>query len=140
MAPRDPGEQDEHDRVEADTVIHARTATTRIRRMLWEQRLDRLPQLVPHPPNRARHRHLLAGLCHPEGSTGLVKALPSGVLRQVLSQTDLGRRSLPPRPGLNIHPNRPEAIRQLSGVRRAEAPERAVHGSLGITREFTLIG
>src|ERR1039458_9836631 len=37
MAPGDPCEQDEHDRVETDTVIHARTVTARIRRMIREQ-------------------------------------------------------------------------------------------------------
>jgi hypothetical protein len=66
MPPRDPREQHEHDRVETHTIIHTRTPATRVLRTLREQRLDRLPQLVPHPPNRARHRHLLAGLCHPE--------------------------------------------------------------------------
>lgn len=56
MPPRYPREKHEHDRVEAHTIIHTRTPATRVRRMLREQRLDRLPQLVPHPPNRARHK------------------------------------------------------------------------------------
>jgi hypothetical protein len=83
MAPSDPGEQDEHDRVEADTVIHSRTAAAGIGRMLGDQRFHRFPQLVPHPPNRARHRHLLAGLCHPESSPRDADILPSGAVRQL---------------------------------------------------------
>src|ERR1035437_2124189 len=82
MPPGDPSEKNEHDRVETHTVIDTRTAATWIRRMIREQRLHRLPQLVPHPPHRAspppppppppphpptraRHGHLLTGLCHP---------------------------------------------------------------------------
>src|ERR1019366_3488532 len=53
MPPRDPREQHEHDRVEAHTIIHTRTPATRIQRTLREQRPNRLPQLVPHPPPRA---------------------------------------------------------------------------------------
>jgi hypothetical protein len=38
MTPGDAGEQDEHDRVETDTVIDTRTATARIGRALGNQR------------------------------------------------------------------------------------------------------
>jgi len=85
VPPRDPREQHEHDRVEAHTIIHTRTPATRVRRMLREQRLNRLPQLVPHPPNRARHRTPPSpGLCHPERFAPQPPSPPPKVLRQLL--------------------------------------------------------
>jgi hypothetical protein len=86
MPPGDPREQHEHDRVEAHTIIHTRTPATRIRRMLREQRLHRLPQLVPHPPNRARHRAPPSpGYVTQKVRPSTPKPCPRKVLRQLLS-------------------------------------------------------
>jgi hypothetical protein len=85
MPPRDPREQHEHNRVEAHTIIHARTPATRIRRTFREQRLDRLAKLVPHPPNRARHRAPpQRGYVTQQGSPSNTEAHPQEVLKQLL--------------------------------------------------------
>jgi hypothetical protein len=64
--PGDPCEQDEHDRVEADAVIHSRTATRGSGTCSGSNGAT-----DSHNSSRTRQTesatvHLLAGLCHPE--------------------------------------------------------------------------
>jgi hypothetical protein len=85
-----------------------------------------------HSSSRTRQtepaiRHLLAGLCHPDGSTGDAVILPSEVLREVLSRV-LHRRSF-----LLFASAFAVMTDPVSSVAYAiEAALRALHGDLGL--------